>query len=948
MVTTRLILINRQTSPPIILDNCPVFENIAIPLTMQIADVRFPSEVQGTRSNSIIIPLTDEVRKFFENIEDVNISLSKFDPNLKIGAEYFVDDMLNFDGSLQILKINYNEVTDSGSIECNLIGESVSLFTKVKNLLVENLDFSSYSHVLTFANISASWTTPLFSAGIGSGVVYGLGDWGTNNSNLFNVRPQDFKPSLFYREILQKICTAQGYTWTSTFLDSTDFKRKVIPAANFLSVSSTVENNNKFLATAGGSQVITAANGLIKGTSLVHFEEAPTNLYPIEFPTETYDTGNIYNNATYNFTVPNTAKYNLIANLNLSFIVKRNGVNVNANITTGLSGFHIKIYNSSTSLVEATYDLNIQGSQGALATTTYNGGVALNNVTLTAGHLYYIVITPRLIPVTYTAPVAGATWTLETTVGSTSNFSAQLSTLDPFEGQTVTIADMLPINYKQSDFLSDLIKEFHLQVKVDKANSNNLIIEPWPTFYSTTPIDWDKKHDRKFGIEEIPLGELDFNKLTCKYSEDEDYYNKLYQDEYKEPYGSYTKIILNDFIKNERIIQPSYAATPYAVNLPSQVVLPQFLKKDNNSIGTIKPKVRMLHWTGLITLPAGASWVFKYNNGANSVTYTTQPHMGHSDNPYSPTLDLSWGVPKKVYFDFPNAQWTTNNLYNKYYSQYFNQITDKNSKLIRAKFYLDANDIHLFDFQKPIFTTINDQQGFYIVNKIEDYNPLVSESTMVELLKLIDYALFVPDTIVIDEGPWDDNSGSGLKVMGGNYTGGPDNTNVGQESLITGGNKNFIANSSEDIVLMNSDNVQVVGVENFVGANLNEDSEVADDMINLQDKVKIYSDGHGALAPRVLRVTSDFTVDGKYSIYEIDTGTAGLAITATWDAVAYPVEVTFKMIDDSGGGLSIDDMSSPPSSPPQTIDGNTMPWVTGLLTNDSITVYSNGTNLYII
>lgn len=956
MVFTELILQNEvQTSPTsddVVLVNCPTIQNISVPITLQIADVRNPGEGAGSFSKTVTIPGSSEVDKFFEDAFDVNVSLQSFNPNLKVKAYYLVEGIQNFEGHLQVLKIVVDEVKKEHFYEVNIIGEVVTLFTKIKNLLVEDLNFSSYSHALSYANIVYSFTTPLFGSGVGEGVVYGLIDWGTNNSNLYNVRPQDFKPALFYREVLAKIFAAQGYTWTSTFLDSTEFKRKAFTACNFLNVSNTIENNNKFLATAGGAQVITQSGitYALANPNATGFANTNATGTVCEFPTETYDTGNIYNNAGFVFTVPNTAKYNLSANLNLSFVVKRNGVDVNSNIEIQQgTGVHIQIYNSFTSTVEAIGDLNIQGAQGDLGTNTYNGGVSLNNVTLTAGHLYYILIKIANVTVVYTAATAGATWTLETTVNSSSNYSAQLSSLEPFENQTVTINDILPLNYKQSDFISDLVKEFNLYIKPDKSIPNNLIIEPRPTFFSTTPASWETKHDKSSKVEVIPLGELDFNVLKARYSEDADFYNKLYQDEYKEPYGSYTKIIQNDFIKNERVIQPNYAATPYAVNLPSNVVLPQILKKDNGIVGTIKPKIRMLHWSGLINLPAGASWVFKYNNGGNQTVFTQQPHIGSSDTPYAPTLDLSWGVPKRVYFSYPNLSWTTNNLYNKYYSQYFNQITDKNSKLIRTKFYLTPEDINVFDFQKPVFTVINDQQGYYLVNKIEDYNPLVSETTMVELLKLIDYAVFIPETINIDPGPGGDSSTSGAKVMGGNYVQGPDNTNVGQDSMVSGGSGNYISNSAESVEVFNSTDLVVNGVENFLGVNLDSTSEVLSDMINLQDKVKIYSDGVGALAPRVLRVTSDFTVDGKYAIYEIDLDTVGVAITCTWDAVLYPVQVVFKIVANTSNiAFYIDDQTSPPSSPPQTLDGNSLPYDTGLLTYESITVYSNGTNLNII
>ena len=43
MASTRLALYNEQGSPTISLTNCPVFDNIPVSITYQIADVRNPT-----------------------------------------------------------------------------------------------------------------------------------------------------------------------------------------------------------------------------------------------------------------------------------------------------------------------------------------------------------------------------------------------------------------------------------------------------------------------------------------------------------------------------------------------------------------------------------------------------------------------------------------------------------------------------------------------------------------------------------------------------------------------------------------------------------------------------------------------------------------------------------------------------------------------------------------
>ena len=129
-------------------------------------------------------------------------------------------------------------------------------------------------------------------------------------------------------------------------------------------------------------------------------------------------------------------------------------------------------------------------------------------------------------------------------------------------------------------------------------------------------------------------------------------------------------------------------------------------------------------------------------------------------------------------------------------------------------------------------------------------------------------------------------------------------------------------------------------------------SEVSSNSINFYDTVKIFGGADGGMAaikPRVLEVTSDFTIDGNYSIYEVNLDSIGTDITCSWDIVAYPIEVTFKIVSNSGNyDFVITDISSPVLSPPSLLDGQPLPYTTDLIENEAVTIYSNGQNLHII
>jgi hypothetical protein len=188
---------------------------------------------------------------------------------------------------------------------------------------------------------------------------------------------------------------------------------------------------------------------------------------------------------------------------------------------------------------------------------------------------------------------------------------------------------------------------------------------------------------------------------------------------------------------------------------------------------------------------------------------------------------------------------------------------------------------------------------------------------MVELLKLTEYAIFTPSTGVYA------GDGGGNQLP--NYY---NNINYSPSSEIIGGSGNFIPPVVESFVLINSENYAATTDDN--------------------NTTRI-GGSQQATQPNVLRVTSDFTIDGLYQIYEIDLDTIGVDITCTWDAVVYPYQITFKIVSNTSAlDFIIDDMTSPPSSPPQTIDGSSLPFTTNMVTYDAITIYSNGTNLNVI
>lgn len=916
MVSTRLLLENTQTSPPIYLDNCPQVEEQSITTTYQISDVRDPEYSEVSKTVTFKIPETKEVRLFFENVANVNVALSTFNPNLKIRAYYYIDEILAFDGYLQILDIEVDEVNKYKVYNCNILGEVGNLMTRIKDLQLNELDFSAYDHDLTFANIVASWsTTP------GTGYVYPLEDNGSNNGNLMHVKPEHFRAALFKREILYKIFQAQGYTWTSSFLDSTEFKKKVQPASDLPVLSSTVTTNNKFLSLSDGTQVFSFVVPQLVGSS---FEYTNNTYTTLQFPNETYDAGSLFDDVTtFMFTPAVSNKYNISVYQALNFVLKDNtNADVSADIFASVgSTIQVSIINNTTSAVIGTNSIGFTDNMNFSPGNANAINVILTNIDLVAGEDYVVKIKFVKVALALT-PFANTPFTLYTTNVTGSNFSAEFATNNFYEGANIECNSLLPTNYKQSDFVSDLRKEYHLQFLADKENPNNIIIEPWVGFHTGDSYDWTHKHDTG-NVKVIPMGELNFNQINISHSEDGDYFNKKHQDEYKYAYGTYIKQIDNDFWKSKKEIKTLISPTPYALNEATGLVVPTRYKAENNVITPIKTNVRSWHWSGLINLPVGVSWTFVYNNGANSVTYNTMPHAGHTDNPYNPTIDMSFDEPNRLYFNIPNQQWTTANLYNRFYDRYFNEITDKNSKLIQARFYLTPYDIHTFDFRKYVFCIIDGEQGYYVVNRIEEYNPLKNEPTLVELLKVVGALDFVEETI-----PYEGGTANDPKDAFNNNSYNPQNN-------IIGGSGNTIAPGAENVTLIGCENVTVdASVSNFIGAglsNMNINSTYSNSNLN----------GNEITVP----VTTDLSIDRSYHGKTLLLDATGSDITITYDIYNMnDVRVELIRKDNSANDIFIDSTTTIGT---ENFIGNSFPYNLSLTQYEAIPTKTISDTIYI-
>lgn len=333
------------------------------------------------------------------------------------------------------------------------------------------------------------------------------------------------------------------------------------------------------------------------------------------------------------------------------------------------------------------------------------------------------------------------------------------------EGDTIYPNQFLPKDMTCKDFLLGIIRMFNLHIEADREIEKFYRIEPRDDYYKdgsggvSDYTDWSEKVDYT-SIDIIPMGELTAKFYQFNYKSESDYWNKKYKDQTSEGYGDHLVEIQNDFLTNIQKIEIPFGSS-VMINTPrtSDIIIPQVVQKEANGFNKVTTSAaKILFWSGIRpTSTTGIPLQWQLLNTTQTIesytiatqssfqSYTYYPYAGTCDSPLDPLHDLNWYYTDYVFFD--RARWSNENLYNKYWKRFIEEITDVDSKVIRAKLYLTPKDLNELDFSK--IYVIN---GAYLrLQKIIDYNANGTNLTQCEFLKLKSPSKFKRRSILVTD-----------------------------------------------------------------------------------------------------------------------------------------------------------------------------------------------------
>jgi hypothetical protein len=738
----------------ILVDGQPldIIQNPNIFITRSIADIREPQSRESEWSKTIEIPGTATNNKIFSHLFEVEQTVygTSFNPNIKADCIIYADGVEQLRGFLRLLSIKVDDSTHI-TYEVTCHGQSADFFTTIAERKLNLLDFSEYNHTLSSGVVVDSWSNQIIKNGTpqafayGEGYMYAMIDKGYSNiRNITDFAVIGMTPCLYAKTIVDKIFFGTGFSYTNdSYFNDDRFKRLILSPPNGLSLASTTISGRQFQASR-----ITTAQLLQNGSTMI-FQDDSTG--------SNFDNGGDYNNTTGVYTVPTSGNY--VFNADLSSQITPIPFGVYTNVT-----MEIGIYVNGK-LIDVSWE-SVGDLTGIINYTSY---VTFPNINCNAGDLVTIRF-KGFYDGGSGKYLTNAQFQLGLLTGSVF-WNDQNATTFGY-GDAVDFGTFLNSEQRQSDLMMSFVKMFNLYIEPDKNNPKLLRCVPRDQFYNGENIDWTAKLDYSQPVEIVPMGELEANPYVFSYKQGADTSNKEYQELYQSTYGSRTYKIDNQFIKNEKKIDVIFAPTQiknYDNRQRNFVLSYVEAEKDGD--------LRIFYYSGLQT---GVSWKL-FAGPSTFSTRTSLPLTIHYDSLSNPTFDILFGMPKELGvgagYRYGNA-----NLFTNFYYRFISEITNKNSKILRAYFRITPKDWLNLRFSDSYFF----EGQYWRLNQISDYNPIEDGVYLCEFLlqQFIEPATVTTKTVGSGTG-----GGDSEEIYGDIYPSGSNPVTPGVRQLNVGGSQ---------------------------------------------------------------------------------------------------------------------------------------------------------------
>lgn len=701
-------------------------EDIPVPMNFNIDDIFKVNQRKAAWSKSIVIPGTHNNNLAFNHIYKVNTD-SLFNPSIKSRVILKNNGIPFFDGTLALddYKKKIKDNIESIEYSVSVVGELVSIYDKLGDLTIKDLDFSEYNHVYGIERAYGSWFNDITINGA-TGQANTINTYTSPTvTALTNVvvdgynRPEFTFASAHAFAVGDEIFYDAPVPLVGTGIFSFDQTVLQVTASNKIVLACT--QKTPFSGSPAGTMSKRQLAGFGYWYPCVNYGTWMKNWYASGFlgGTGLLEIGQTYIIKTYN-TGDDFTNVGAVSNTGGEIFTATGTTPTLWTGPTVLTTFRdISITNDKLQSKFGTDDTSVYGDTGSYW-----------EIYDFVPHIFLWEVFAKmleLIDYEYICPFFDSKIFRRLIIPLEQTYANTGLT----DGDNIVINDFLP-GIKLKDVLNTILNMFNLVIKPDDEDKDTLEFINRGEFFDNAKVVWTKKLQSSEQLN-IKLMNRDLPKIyNFKYKDGGDFYNIQYNSDFGDQsndaglvnivdrkYGDYILEARSDFLSSENKIElifetsvlSGYNVSP---NLSTQFMSVGYSADANTGDNIKRSKLNKIHIAGM-AYTNSMNFISLFNPGDNKMQCSFYPYAGHIDNFYQPipTHDLGFGIPLAVYFnysdptspintDLSNPDWDTNCLYNKYWKRYIEAIVDYRSKTVEGTFKLNSKDIYNLDFQSPV------------------------------------------------------------------------------------------------------------------------------------------------------------------------------------------------------------------------------------------------------
>lgn len=645
---------------------------------------------KGSYSNVFDLPKTNQTRLIFENCELVT-SVTNIPYQLN-PCQIFIDGQLVVDGSAVIreTKDNYKVFISAGNSD---------FFKAIASIKIKDVSLSQFNHNYTIQNVADRRESS-------EGFVYPNIDYGLfefadlqlwNEGTVLN-RQQYFNPSMWIKTIIERACIDLDYTITGDLVDSLTYQNGVVLCKG---------------------AVVKSTNSLAKYRHNIDFDQLSGVTQKISFPDRIEDKSSLYAsnlNAGQFVYTPNVS-----SNADVAFVISLVGKVITKNPrqqTNGIVNVDLFIYNEAgTVLLTLTNSVRFENRFFGLFNVyrAPDSGQLERPINFTYGDTRTSNAFANLLNSTADLTTLRLGWNVRVDRGNLSDLSFenlefsidQVSREGRFvQGQILTVEalNVLPQNETVGDLLLTISNLEGIIFQVDESNKTVRTSKIDRLINNKgNALDWSNKIDLTDEAEVFYNIDNFAQRNLYRFAEDD-----------KDPildanFGQGSINIINANLPTERIVfESKFAPVPVGQVFKGALTMGRVFTGDKYTFDG-----------------------FNYNLIEPITIAEFKPRiavLSESDS----LLDVSVGFPTDINYNVNPTALDFDRSIRANYNLIRSVLL--NTKVIKALFLLDLEDIVNLDFTRPVF--IDYFGEFFYIESIEQFKVNKRESCFVKLVRI--------------------------------------------------------------------------------------------------------------------------------------------------------------------------------------------------------------------